>query len=218
MTRVTTGPAFLSLPFWHSGVGLELLSKTSVSGRMGVLWRRNRTWPVLLWQSIPGQLSFLTLSPLKNSPPLFTGKGKADRTWQGLLFLNTAHCQVRAATDWGIFWWRHSKEFSNKSNRCLTSCSFIPCSIKDTFGEADQLITNAKQTDKVRKTQITISISYIWGKWCAIHLQTFYIYIYLDLLVHLTGLEVQKYKKKLRKGTNTTLKLNIALKVRGEFF
>lgn len=45
-TRVATGPAFNML-FWHSRVGLKLLSKTSMSGRMGVLWKRNRTWPVL---------------------------------------------------------------------------------------------------------------------------------------------------------------------------
>lgn len=39
--------------------------------------------------------------------------------------------------------------------------------------------------------------------------------LYLHLsrsIFHLTDLKVQKYKKKLRKGTNTTLKLNIALK------
>lgn len=41
---------FLVCPSDTLELSLELLSKTSMSGRMGVLWRRNRTWPVLRWQ------------------------------------------------------------------------------------------------------------------------------------------------------------------------
>lgn len=43
----------------------------------------------------------ITSHLLKIAPSLFTSKGKADKTRQGLLFLNAAYCQVRAATNGG---------------------------------------------------------------------------------------------------------------------
>lgn len=94
--------ALLTLCSW----GWSCWARHPWVGGREILWRRNRTWPVLSWRAIPGPLSSLTLSPFKNSPPLFTGKGKADRTWQGLLFLNSVYCQVRAAADRGRIWWK----------------------------------------------------------------------------------------------------------------
>lgn len=55
-------------------------------GWTGVLWRRNRTWPVLPWQSIQGSPPFLTLSPLKNSPHFSPAKAKQTGHCKGFYF------------------------------------------------------------------------------------------------------------------------------------
>ena len=82
-------------------------------GGMGLYRRRNWTWCLLL-SLFQGCYHCVTLSLLKNShpPPTHTrfspAKAKQTGHGEGLLFLSSVHCQVRAAKE--LFWWKHSKK------------------------------------------------------------------------------------------------------------
>lgn len=124
----------------------ELLSKASMSGRTGALWRRNRTCPA---RPRVYSRAAITSHPFKNSPPLFTSKGKADRTWQGLLFLNAAYCQVREAAAWETFWKAALQGESIGQTRYWVFLCVLTSAIKQRGAEFMQLYSTFHETGLV---------------------------------------------------------------------